>query len=160
MLIGSRIKELCAERDISVAKIERMAGVPEKSISKWDKNVPSFDKVQRVLEALEISYEEFANIGSPETQKIQTALVKIRAASPAVYDSIMKKWLDMDEQEKMPVTDGNEQKSSFENAVLSASDSQKELIQEVLRLPEQQVSAFLSLAKSLPDYPTDQDDSK
>ena len=159
MLIGSRIKELCAERKISVAKIERMAGVPEKSISKWDKNVPSFDKVQRVLEALEISYEEFANIGSPETQKIQTALVKIRAASPAVYDSIMKKWLEMDEK-IMPVTDGNEHSYSIENAVISASDSQKELIQEVLRLPEQQVSAFLSLAKSLPDSPAIQDGTK
>lgn len=147
MLIGSRVKELCAERDISVAKIERMAGIPEKSISKWDKNTPSFDKVQRVLDALEISYEEFNNIGSPETQKIQTALVKIRLASPSVYDEIVKKWLDTDEQ-KNPTTESDGNDTNIINN-LHASDDQKELISEILQLPPDKVSAFLSLAKAL-----------
>lgn len=147
MLIGSRVKELCAERNISVAKIERMAGIPEKSISKWDKNTPSFDKVQRVLDALEISYEEFTNSGSPESQKIQTALVKIRLASPAVYNEMMRKWLGSDEQ-KNPTTESDGNKTNVIDS-LDASADQKELISEILQLPPDKVSAFLSLAKTL-----------
>ena len=94
MQIGSRIKEICAERNISVAQLEREAGIPEKSISKWDKNIPSFDKVQKVLDALEISYDEFMNLGSSKHQKIQTALDQIRIADISVYDSIMRRWSD------------------------------------------------------------------
>lgn len=157
MNIGTRIKEFCEKKNISVAQIEKMAGIPAKSISKWDKNIPSFDKVQRVLDALEISYEEFMDIGLPETQKIQTALVKIRMASPEVYNDIMRKWLTPDnEDKKILVTESDE----LSNVILNATDKQKELIQEVLRLPEQQVSAFLSLAKSLPGNQGVQDDSK
>lgn len=59
MQLGTRVKELCRKRGISVAKIERAAGIPEKSISKWDTNIPSFDKVERVVNALEISFDEF-----------------------------------------------------------------------------------------------------
>ena len=63
MQLGSRVKELCRERNISVAKIERMAGIPEKSISKWDTNIPSFDKVERVVNAFGISFDEFMGEG-------------------------------------------------------------------------------------------------
>ena len=157
MLIGTRIKEFGEKRNLSVAQIEKMAGIPAKSISKWDKNMPSFDKVQRVLDALEISYEEFMDIGLPETQKIQTALVKIRMASPEVYNDIMRKWLAPDEEDKkMLATQGDE----LNKIISNATDKQKELIQEVLRLPEAQVSAFLSLAKSLPGDQAVQDESK
>lgn len=143
MLVGTRVKELCKERGISVAQLEKMADIPPKSISKWDKSMPSFDKVQRVLDALEISYEEFANIGMEKTQKIQTALVKIRLADPDVYNDIMSKYL-AEEDKKILDTENVEQ-------IYSASEPQKELIQEVLRLSEKQVLAFLSLAKSLPN---------
>ena len=152
MLIGTRVKELCKERGISVAQLEKMADIPPKSISKWDKSMPSFDKVQRVLDALEISYEEFANIGMEKTQKIQTALVKIRLADPDVYNDIMSKYL-ADEDKKILDTESVEQ-------VYSASEPQKELIQEVLRLSEKQVLAFLSLAKSLPNNQEVPGDSK
>ncbi len=63
MKLGSRVKELCRERGISVAKIERLAGIPEKSISKWDTNIPSFDKVERVVDAFGISFDEFMENG-------------------------------------------------------------------------------------------------
>ena len=157
MNLGTRIKELCEKKNISVAQIEKMAGIPAKSISKWDKNVPSFDKVQRVLDALEISYEEFMDIGLPETQKIQTALVKIRMASPEVYNDIMRKWLAPDNEDKKILATQNDELS---NLILNATDQQKELIQEVLRLPGQQVSAFLSLAKSLSGNQDVQDEPK
>lgn len=142
MLIGSRVKEICAEQGISVAKIERMAGIPEKSISKWDKNVPSFDKVQRVLNALEISYEEFADIGSPETQKIMTALVKIKSASPTVYKSIQDKWLYGQVIE--------ERISDIVSVLPVASDTKLDLIREIMQMSDNQATAFLTLAKSLP----------
>lgn len=158
--IGTRIKEICKKRKISVAKVERMAGIPEKSISKWDKNNPSFDKVQRVMDALEISYEELMNIGSPETQKIQTALVQIRLASPEVYDEIIRKWLAPELNKKMPVDIYDEHYDSNKFFIETSSDGQRELIKEVLRLSEEQISAFLSLAKSLPDHSGVQDDQE
>lgn len=68
MQLGSRVKELCRERNISVAKIERMAGIPEKSISKWDTNIPSFDKVERVVNALGISFDEFTENGTAHVE--------------------------------------------------------------------------------------------
>ena len=152
MLIGTRVKELCKERGISVAQLEKMAGIPPKSISKWDKSMPSFDKVQHVLDALEISYEEFANIGMLKTQKVQTALVKLRLASPEVYNDMMSRYLAT-EDKKILATESDE-------LIANASDKQKELIQEVLRLPEEQVVAFLSLAKSLPGNQSNQDGAK
>jgi len=67
MLIGTRVKQLCKERGMSVAQLEKMADIQPKSISKWDKNIPSFDKVWRVIDAFGISFDEFLYNKKPAT---------------------------------------------------------------------------------------------
>ena len=99
MLVGTRVKELCQERGISVAQIEREAGIPEKSISKWDKNSPSFDKVLKVIDAFGISTEEFFQVGSDKLRTVENALAQIKKASPETYDEIRSSWLDEETKE-------------------------------------------------------------
>ena len=131
---GTRVKELCKERGITVAQLERMAGIPAKSIFGWDKSVPSFDKVQNVLDALEISYEEFADIGSPETQKIATALVRIRLASPAVYNDIMKRWMSDEQKNPATISDGYDEKHKEVNELFDqCSPEDQDLAIDFLR---------------------------
>ena len=56
---ATRIKQLCKKYGKSVAEIERLAGIPAKSISGWDKSNPSSDKVDRVIKALGITRDEY-----------------------------------------------------------------------------------------------------
>ena len=59
MKLATRIKDICEAQNISISALERRAGIPEKSITKWDQNIPSFDKVEKIVYALNISWDEF-----------------------------------------------------------------------------------------------------
>jgi transcriptional regulator with XRE-family HTH domain len=48
-IIG-RIRELCAERRISLAQLERECGLGKKTISNWDKSAPSVDKLAKIAD--------------------------------------------------------------------------------------------------------------
>ena len=56
--LSTRIKQICDERGISVRQCERNAGIPERTISRWDTNMPSIDKVMKVSESLGMSLDE------------------------------------------------------------------------------------------------------
>lgn len=62
MKLATRIKDICEAQNISISALERNSGIPEKSISKWDINIPSFDKVEKVVHSLNISWDEFLMI--------------------------------------------------------------------------------------------------
>lgn len=53
-----KIKELCKERNISVAEVERKADLTERSIKRWDENEPSVYKVYRVAKILGTTVED------------------------------------------------------------------------------------------------------
>ena len=53
-----KIKELCAERHISIADLEYRAGLSERSVYKWDEVTPSVDKVYRVAIVLGTTVED------------------------------------------------------------------------------------------------------
>lgn len=53
-----KIKELCAERGITIAELERLAGITPKTMSWWDKTVPAVDKVARVAKVLGVTVED------------------------------------------------------------------------------------------------------
>lgn len=95
MLLGSRVKELCKEQGISVALIERAAGIPEKSISKWDVNIPSFDKVERVINTFNslygITYDEFMGKESSHKADTKAALAQLKRDNEVFNDYISKK---------------------------------------------------------------------
>lgn len=53
-----KIKELCEERGITIAELERMAEITPKTMAKWDETTPAVDKVARVAKALGVTIEE------------------------------------------------------------------------------------------------------
>lgn len=56
--LGTRIKQICVDRGISLRQCERESDVKERTITRWDTNIPSFDKVVRVAQFLGMSIDE------------------------------------------------------------------------------------------------------
>ena len=50
MTLLDRIRILCAQKGISIAKLERTLGFGNGSIGRWDKSSPSIDKLQTVAD--------------------------------------------------------------------------------------------------------------
>lgn len=53
-----KIKELCKEKKISLAELERRADLAPKTIFAWGETMPSVDKVYRVAKVLGTTVEE------------------------------------------------------------------------------------------------------
>ena len=60
-----RIKALAKERGISVAEVERRSGLSKNTIKKWDRSIPSVDKVASVAKCLGVTIEDL--LGGEET---------------------------------------------------------------------------------------------
>lgn len=60
------IIRLCKERNISLAELERQAGINQKSIYRWDENTPSVDKVKKVADFFGITMEELLTVDKQE----------------------------------------------------------------------------------------------
>lgn len=54
----TNIMNLCKERGISMAELERQCGLAQRTIYKWDKNIPSVDKVKRVADYLGVCVDD------------------------------------------------------------------------------------------------------
>lgn len=50
MNIYLRVKELCVERGISIAELEKKCGIGTKTINKWGTSSPSVDKLERIAD--------------------------------------------------------------------------------------------------------------
>lgn len=59
----SKVKELCKEKGISVRKLESDLEFSFGSICKWDINLPSFDRVEKVANYFSISLDYFKGVG-------------------------------------------------------------------------------------------------
>ena len=57
MGIYERIKEVSAEKGYSINKLEKELGLPRSSISKYNKNVPSMDKIRLISDFLGVSID-------------------------------------------------------------------------------------------------------
>lgn len=53
-MLYDRIKELCKEKGVSVASIEKEAGLGSGTISKWNVSSPTVDNLQAVAKALKV----------------------------------------------------------------------------------------------------------
>ena len=45
-----RIKTLCYRKEISIRQLERETGLADRTIGRWDTNMPSIDRVKKVAE--------------------------------------------------------------------------------------------------------------
>lgn len=53
-----KIKEIAKERHLSVAEVERLADITERTINRWDAKEPSVYKVYRVAKVLGTTVED------------------------------------------------------------------------------------------------------
>lgn len=60
------IKMLCKCHGITVAELERKAGLSHSTIARWDRNAPSIDKVVAVADYFGISIDELMGRSAPE----------------------------------------------------------------------------------------------
>lgn len=54
-MIVERIRQLCDERKISIAELERKLNLANSSIRKWEKGNPGIDKVEKVADYFNVS---------------------------------------------------------------------------------------------------------
>lgn len=54
----NQIKALAKERKLTIAEVERMAGLTPRTVHKWDKNIPSVDKVKKVADVLSVTVDQ------------------------------------------------------------------------------------------------------
>lgn len=54
----NQIKTLAKERKLTIAEVERMAGLSPRTVYKWDENIPSVDKVKRVADVLSVTVDQ------------------------------------------------------------------------------------------------------
>lgn len=57
-MLYDKIKELCKEKGISVSYLERIAGLSNGSISKWNESSPNADSLFSVAGVLEVTMEK------------------------------------------------------------------------------------------------------
>ena len=58
-----RITELCREKNISILELERMAGLKQRTVYKWDENNPSVYKVKAVADVLGVTLDDLMREG-------------------------------------------------------------------------------------------------
>lgn len=54
------ILDKCQEKKITIAELERQAGLKQRTIYKWDESKPSVEKVLAVANVLGVTVEELA----------------------------------------------------------------------------------------------------
>jgi transcriptional regulator with XRE-family HTH domain len=69
--MGKRFKQLREANGLSQSQLARAAGVPVTSLQQWEqgRRTPLLDAAARVAEALDVSLDELAGIGSPPRRK-------------------------------------------------------------------------------------------
>jgi|GEM_PF-722303 len=76
-MIYDTIKELCKEKGVSIASVEKKANLSNGTISKWNKSSPTVDKLQAVAVVLKVKIEKLLKEEEYDTA-IQTALHSAR----------------------------------------------------------------------------------
>ncbi|HEL1567062.1 TPA: helix-turn-helix transcriptional regulator [Streptococcus suis] len=54
-----KLKQLLAERRITIAELDRLSGIPRKSLENMKKHDPSFFQMEKIADVLDISLDEF-----------------------------------------------------------------------------------------------------
>ena len=57
-MVLRNIQNKCQEKEMTIAELERKAGLKQRTIYKWDESVPSVEKVLAVADALGVTVDE------------------------------------------------------------------------------------------------------
>lgn len=131
-----RINEICESRNMPISQLEQACGFSNGYINTERKREFPTDRLFKILDFLAISYEEFYNVGSKQTQTIETAFAQIKKASPEVYEDIMTAWT---EKAKKPATESDGQAGDD----YSISDKDRKFLNWFRSLPPKRQKAIL-----------------
>lgn len=56
-MLFDKIKVLAKEKGVSIYRLEKEAGLSKSSIGKWNDNIPSVDKIQKVAKLLGVTVD-------------------------------------------------------------------------------------------------------
>lgn len=71
------IKMLCKRHGITVAELERKAGLSHSTIARWDRNAPSIDKVCAVADFFGISIDELIGRSAPALSAVDRQILDL-----------------------------------------------------------------------------------
>ena len=71
------LKDLCKERGITIAQVERGAGLALTTIAKWNRITPGIDKVASVADYLGISIDELLGRSAPEISATDRQILEL-----------------------------------------------------------------------------------
>ena len=91
-----RIKELCALHKITINELEQKVSLTPSSIYKWDKSLPSIDKVRRVADFLNVSVDYLLGRSS-----IKQTAKQLSTDEDILYLQRLKDFLPPDESARM-----------------------------------------------------------
>lgn len=60
-MLYDRIKDVCKEKGLSVAYVEREAGLSNGAISKWNKASPTVENLQAVANVLKVKLDKLVS---------------------------------------------------------------------------------------------------
>jgi transcriptional regulator with XRE-family HTH domain len=121
----ARIKDLCANKDSSLAKLERELAFGNGTIRNWDKNSPSVDKLQKVANYFMVSTDYLLGRDAIET----TVDTDTPEEETRIFPEPPKETEEPDKEEETSITDVQIR------AVLTAKNKsgKKDAIQELLK---------------------------
>ena len=76
MGIVETIRGLCEERKISIAGLEKILGLGNGTIRRWDEKLPSTDKIIKVADFFGVPLDSLLQRGSTEENKAQNSTEK------------------------------------------------------------------------------------
>lgn len=74
MELRDNVKELATQRKISVAELERTLGFGNGSISKWDKQSPSAEKLKKIADYFDVSTDYLLDREPSKNISVEDAL--------------------------------------------------------------------------------------
>lgn len=100
MNIKEKIKIICDEKGITFKELDKLSGLPQGSITRWNTNTPSIDKVASVAKILGVSIDYLAGLTEsrylpgnvpPVALKYDSMDVHGREVIDAVFDAELKR---------------------------------------------------------------------
>lgn len=74
MNVLDRIRKILSEKDMSISELERLSDIARGTVGKWDKVIPSADKLQRVAQTLGTSMD-YLLTGKEPSEDSETLLL-------------------------------------------------------------------------------------
>lgn len=87
MNLYDKIRKLCAQRKISISRLEKETGLTKNSISKWGKSLPSADKLFKVAKYFNVTTDFLLSFENTDENTLKTCLAIIDVLNGFITES-------------------------------------------------------------------------